>query len=319
MKALVVGHRGYVGPAAVKHLKRAGVTVHGIDEDWYVDSILSLSADHIPHSERNGVNSRLFDVDPLGSYDVIIWLAAVSNDHLGELDAFDTEWSNYEQPILQAKRFWHENPAGKFIYLSSASVYGAGQDKPSTEESAVNPLTAYARTKYQTDSWLLKQENHPWVSLRLGTLWGDAPNMRRDLVVNAFAWEAIHMGVIKPKSDARRPILNVEDAGLAIALAALNPSAHGIMNVCSENVTVYDLAARIGQALNARVEYGTGDGDRRDYHMDNSKVKFHLEIRDNEFKTTHNPENLWKVEKCLRAYNGNLPTRTDLYQKKLWS
>lgn len=319
MKALVVGHRGYVGPAAVKHLKRAGVTVHGIDEDWYVDTMRSLSADYIPHSERNGLNSRLFDMDPLGSYDVIIWLAAVSNDHLGELDAFDTEWSNYEQPTLQAKRFWHENPSGKFIYISSASVYGAGQEKPSTEDSPVNPLTAYGRTKYQTDSWLLKQEHHPWVSLRLGTLWGDAPNMRRDLVVNAFAWEAIHMGVIRPQSDARRPILNVEDAGLAIALAALNPSVHGILNVCSENITVYDLAARIGQALNARVEYGKGDGDRRDYHMDNSKAKFHLEIRDNEFKTTHNPENLWRVEKCLREYGDSLPTRTELYKKKLWS
>lgn len=317
MKALVVGHRGFVGPLVVKHLKHHKFTVHGLDEDWYASTMNGLKAEHIPHSERNGLDARLVDLDPLGSYDVIIWLAAVSNDHLGEIDVFDTEWSNHEMPILQAKRFWMENPAGKFIYVSSASVYGAGEVNPSTEESPTHPLSAYARTKYQTDSWLLKQLENNWVSTRLGTLWGESPNMRRDLVVNAFIWEGIHNGVIRPKSDARRPILHVDDAAWAISLAAARQGVRGIFNVCSENITVYQLAKRIGQAMNVPVEYGTGDGDRRDYHMDNSKVMYHLEIRKDEWKTTESPDLLWRVEQCLRSYDGNLKTRTEAYTELL--
>lgn len=314
MKALVVGHRGYLGPLVVKHLKRGGAVVHGYDEDWYVDSMNGLKGEHIPDSERNGANARLFDMDPLGSYDVIVWLAAVSNDHMGDIDVFDTNWSNTEQPILQAKRFWHENPSGKFIYISSASVYGAGEKTPSTETSPENPLSAYGRSKLATDNWLRNQHHHTWVSLRLGTLWGAAPNMRRDLVVNAFVWESIQHGLISPKSDARRPILHVDDAALAISLAAFSPSVHGIINVCSENIQVYDLARRIGDSLGCRVGYGDGDTDQRDYHMDNSKAMFALEIHEPEWKTTANPALLWEVDKCLRKYGKFLPTRTELYK-----
>jgi len=319
MKALVVGHRGYLGPLVVKHLKRGGAIVHGYDEDWYSDSVNGLKGEHIPDSERNGANARLFDMDPLGSYDVIVWLAAVSNDHMGDIDVFDTNWSNTDQPILQAKRFWHENPAGKFIYISSASVYGAGEKTPSTEHSPENPLSAYGRSKLATDTWLRNQHGHQWVSLRLGTLWGASPNMRRDLVVNAFVWETIHKGLISPQSDARRPILHVDDAALAISLSAFSPSVNGIINVCSENITVYDLAKRIGESLGARVTYGEGDSDRRDYHMDNSKAMFALEIREQEWKTTHDPAYLWEVDKCLRKYGDFLPTRTELYKLGLES
>lgn len=317
MKALVIGHRGYLGPLVVKHLKRSGVQVHGIDEDWYVETMLHLRGDHIPHSERNGKDARLVDLDPLGSYDVIVWLAAVSNDHLGEIDVFDTNWSNHEMPVLQAKRFWIDNPNGKFIYVSSASVYGAGEPTAATEDSATNPLSAYARSKVDTDRWLMTHADHAWASLRLGTLWGESPNMRRDLVVNAFAWEALHSRVIVPKSNARRPILHVDDAAWAISLAALTPAARGIFNVCSENVTVYELAKRVGDALGVSVRYDSGDGDKRDYHMSNAKAMYHLEIREEEWKTTHMPDLIWRVEQCLKQYNGNLRTRTEMYVEGL--
>ncbi len=72
MKVLVVGHRGFIGPLVVKHLKHAGAQVHGIDESWYDESIRGLNAEHLPHSERNGKNARFIDIDTLGSYDSII-------------------------------------------------------------------------------------------------------------------------------------------------------------------------------------------------------------------------------------------------------
>jgi len=44
---------------------------------------------------------------------------------------------------------------------------------------------------------------------------------------------------------------------------------------------------------------------------------YNLEIREGELKTTHNPDNLWRVDNCLRRYDGYLPTRTDMYRKLL--
>jgi nucleoside-diphosphate-sugar epimerase len=316
MKVLVVGHRGFIGPLLVKHLKHAGAQVHGIDEGWYDETIRGLNAEHLPHSERSGKNARFADVEPLGSYDVIVWLAAVSNDHMGNLDEFDTFWSNYELPKLKAEEFWDRNPNGRFVYISSASVYGANGEM-SKEDTAVDPLTAYSKSKVKMDTWLQGQK-HSWVSLRLGTLWGVSPNMRRDLVVNAFTWEALHKKHIHPQSAARRPILNVDDAGWIISLASILPAVQGIYNACSENVTVTQLAERIGNALNVEVSPFVGDdGDKRDYWMDNSRLLYHFEIRDSELARTNNPLEIQAVEACLESYNGQLRTRTEMYKEGL--
>ena len=316
MKVLVVGHRGFIGPLLVKHLKHAGATVHGIDESWYDETIRGLDAEHLPHSERTGKNSRFSDIDPLGSYDSIVWLAAVSNDHMGDLDEFDTFWSNYELPKLKAQDFWDRNPNGRFVYISSASVYGANGDI-AKEETATDPLTAYSQSKVKMDEWL-GQQDYSWVSLRLGTLWGVSPNMRRDLVVNAFTWEAIHKKRITPQSTAKRPILNVDDAGWIISLATILPSVQGIYNACAENVTVTQLAERIGNATGADVLPYTGsDGDKRDYWMDNGRLLYHFEIRDDELAKTSDPNEITLVERCLDGYNGQLRTRTEMYKEGL--
>ena len=316
MKVLVVGHRGFIGPLLVKHLKHAGAQVHGIDESWYDETIRGLDAEHIPHSERNGKNARFSDIDPLGSYDVVVWLAAVSNDHMGNLDEFDTYWNNYELPKLKAEDFWDRNPNGRFVYISSASVYGANGDI-AKEDTATDPLTAYSKSKVKMDEWL-RQQKHSWVSLRLGTLWGVSPNMRRDLVVNAFAWEAIHISEIKPASTARRPILNVDDAGWIISLAAILPAVQGVYNACAENVTVTQLADRIGNALNVKVlPYSGSDGDKRDYWMDNSRLLYHFEIRDGELAETSDPSEIRAVEASLLSYRGQLRTRTEMYKEGL--
>jgi nucleoside-diphosphate-sugar epimerase len=316
MKVLVVGHRGFIGPMVVKHLKHSGATVHGIDEGWYDETIRGLNAEHIPHSERNGINARFSDIDSLGTYDVIVWLAAVSNDHMGNLDEFDTFWSNYELPKMKAEDFWDRNPNGRFVYISSASVYGANGDI-AKEDTATDPLTAYSKSKVKMDEWLTTQQRS-WISLRLGTLWGVAPNMRRDLVVNAFVWEAIHMNHIHPKSTAKRPILNVDDAGWIISLGAILPAVQGIYNACAENVTVTQLADRIGAVTGAEVSpYVGSDGDKRDYWMDNSRLLYHFEIRESELAKSIDSLEIIDVQQALIPYNGSLRTRTDIYKEQL--
>ena len=41
-----------------------------------------------------------------------------------------------------------------FVYASSCSVYGSADDKPRTENSELNPLTAYAKSKVWTEKEL---------------------------------------------------------------------------------------------------------------------------------------------------------------------
>ena len=92
----------------------------------------------------------------------------------------------------------------------------------------------------------------------------------------------------------------------------------GIYNACSENVTVTQLAERIGNATGAEVSPFTGsDGDKRDYWMENGRLLYHFEIRDGELAKTSDPAEINAVEQCLLAYNGNLRTRTEIYKEGL--
>jgi hypothetical protein len=110
----------------------------------------------------------------------------------------------------------------------------------------------------------------------------------------------------------------VDDAGWIISLAAILPSVQGIYNACSENVTVTQLADRIGNATGAEVSPYTGsDGDKRDYWMDNARLLYHFEIRDSELAKTSNPAEILDVEQALLDYGGNLRTRTEIYKEGL--
>ena len=126
------------------------------------------------------------------------------------------------------------------------------------------------------------------------------------------------MNHIHPKSTAKRPILNVDDAGWIISLGAILPAVQGIYNACAENVTVTQLADRIGAVTGAEVsQYVGSDGDKRDYWMDNSRLLYHFEIRDNELAKSIDSLEIIDVQQALIPYNGSLRTRTDIYKEQL--
>jgi nucleoside-diphosphate-sugar epimerase len=204
----------------------------------------------------------------LENFDIIYHLAAISNDPMGEVNGELTFDVNVGIP----KKLVDLYPNARHVLASSASVYGAIPNTDVADESyKLNPLTAYARSKVAAEEVVKKVESYS--ILRMGTLWGHSPNMRRDIVVNAFCWEAIHSGEIKPKAKARRPILHVVDAAYAMIAAGFNPDALGeTLNVSSENTTVQDIAEAVAAVTDTKVSMSPEiTPDARDYAMDSSK------------------------------------------------
>jgi nucleoside-diphosphate-sugar epimerase len=107
--------------------------------------------------------------------------------------------------------------------------------------------------------------------LRFATLWGDAPNFRVDLGINHFALEAATTNRITPTSDAKRPILHVQDAADAIVKAIDGgiQNYHGIYNVTGQNTSMFKAADTIGALLNAEVikDESLANADHRSYYM----------------------------------------------------
>ena len=107
-----------------------------------------------------------------------------------------------------------------FVFASSCSVYGEGGTTAKKEESDLNPLTAYAKSKINTEIALqsMESENFQITCLRFATACGISPRLRLDLVLNDFVASALTANRIDILSDGSpwRPLINVKDMALAI-------------------------------------------------------------------------------------------------------
>ncbi|HEX8965092.1 MAG TPA: SDR family oxidoreductase [Patescibacteria group bacterium] len=211
MKILVTGDRGYIGSTLVSLLIDQGYDVVGLDSGYFTRL---LDADTFPQYKKITKDIRdVSDVD-LKGVDAVIHLAGLSNDPMGALDDGLTEKINFEASIKFAKL---AKKAGvkRFLFSSSCSIYGIGKEEVVNEQSPVNPLTAYAKSKISTEDELKKLADDSFVVgfLRNSTVYGYAPIFRDDLVVNNFTACAIAMGEIRVMSDGSpwRPLIDVRD------------------------------------------------------------------------------------------------------------
>jgi len=156
-------------------------------------------------------------------------------------------------------------------------VYGAGLDGYVTEESPVDPQTAYARCKVLVErdlTGLARDEFSP-TFLRNATAFGPSPRMRFDLVLNNLAGWARTTGEIRLTSDGTpwRPLVHVRDIAEAIArtLEAPRETVHNqVFNVgdTRQNYRVREIAEIVAGVFPAcRLSVGCSDGDNRSYRV----------------------------------------------------
>jgi nucleoside-diphosphate-sugar epimerase len=210
---MVTGNLGYIGSTMVPVLTGAGYEVTGYDIGYYEDCYLTEGKQALKRQIKKDVR----DVVPedLAGIDCVIHLAGLSNDPLGELNVSLTEDINYRATIRFAEC---AKKAGvkRFLYASSQSVYGVSDtSKDVDEDGTINPITAYAKTKWQSECDLkpLCSDNFVITCLRPATAYGASPNLRTDIVFNAFVAYAFTNKLIEIKSDGTpwRPMTHIRD------------------------------------------------------------------------------------------------------------
>jgi len=177
---------GYIGPTLTKHLRAVEpyAVLIGFDMGYFGHCITSTGA--LPECR---VDSQIFGdlrqlpEDILAGVDAIIHLAGISNDPIGNKFEDVTLNINYRASIELAKK---AKAAGvkAFVFASSCSMYGAADDSARTEQSALNSLTAYAKSKAMTEIDLqpFADNNFIVTCLRFATACGWTDRLRLDLV-----------------------------------------------------------------------------------------------------------------------------------------
>ena len=210
------------------------------------------------------------------SIDTVVHLAGISNDPAGEIDPIFT----YKNNVDASKRlidFAVVAGVKKFIFASSASVYGENDDLV-TEESHLNPKTHYAKSKVLVEEYLLGAKELNPIIFRFGTLFGVSPKMRFDIAINLMVRDGLTTGKINVYGGGEqyRPFLHVANAASTIlSIAELTPKSFSgqIFNICSSNIMIKSLAEAIADLTQAKVIYHPFDHpDIRNYRMDCSKI-----------------------------------------------
>ena len=296
MNILVTGNKGYIGSVLTEMLLEKGYSVVGFDTGYYNDCQLlnnNLDIRQITKDIRDAKKEDLKDVD------AIVHLAALSNDPLGELDVQLTEDINFKSTINLAK-LAKEAGVKRFVYSSSQSMYGVSKtDQELSEDAEKNPVTAYAKTKWQAEQELKKlgDENFIVVCFRPSTVFGASSNLRCDIVFNNLVASAYTTGKNEIKSDGTpwRPVVHIKDVCKAF-IAGLEAPEELVKNqsfnvgIKNGNFSVRDLAESAQRAVKGSELVFTGEhgSDSRTYKVSFKKILSVL-------KDYYKPE--WDLEK----------------------
>ncbi len=275
---LVTGGAGYLGSILVPELLAAGHRVTVLDNFMYrQNSLAHVCAD--PNFDVVNGDARSAEIlRPLvAKADFVFPLAALVGAPLCDKDPIAALTTNRDAIATLAKMM---SPQQRLIIPVTNSGYGVGeQGKFCTEDSPLRPVSLYGRSKVEAENIVLERDNS--ISLRLATVFGMAPRMRVDLLVNDFVYRAVNdRFVVLFEAHFKRNYIHIRDVARAFIHSIENFDAMRgrpyNVGLSEANLSKAELCERIKAQLPQFVflEAPVGkDPDKRDYIVSNSRIE----------------------------------------------
>ena len=249
MNLLITGSQGYIGTHLTSHLLNKGYKVVGLDSGFFKSCNIVPINENVETFEKD---IRDLEIADLTGIDIVIHLAALSNDPIGELDSKLTFEINHEGAVRVAQL---AKAAGvkRFVFISTQSIYGISTSDTELDEidSVKNPQTAYAQSKWNAEQEILSMSDQFFATtaLRPSTVFGWSPRLRSDIVFNNLILNGLLKQQIEVHSDGTpwRPIIHIQDVCIAIqkcveASVEIIQSKAFNLGVRNGNYTVKELA-----------------------------------------------------------------------------
>lgn len=153
MKVLVTGGAGYIGSVLVDRLISEGHQVNVIDDlsNGFTDNV---------HKDAVFIEGSILDNNALSKalngVEAVLHLAAKIRVEEGESNPELYKKVNVDG-TLNLLKLCKEKGIMKFVFASTAAVYGNPEDFPVTEKSKEAPVNVYGKTKLEIDNYLTQK------------------------------------------------------------------------------------------------------------------------------------------------------------------
>jgi nucleoside-diphosphate-sugar epimerase len=276
-RILVTGGAGYLGSILVPALLAKGHQVTVVDSFLFrQNSLLECCAQEGFDVVRGDCRDERLMLPLLKTADVVIPLAALVGAQLCDRDPLGTVSINRDAIDMICRNISKQQ---RVIYPTTNSGYGIGTKGAfCTEDTPLRPLSLYGETKSEAETRVLQ---HPEaITFRLATVFGAAPRMRLDLLVNDFVHRAVHdRAVVIFEGHFKRNYIHIRDVASVFlhALENFETMRGRPYNVGLEtaNLSKLELCAVIQKQLPKFVylEAPIGeDPDKRDYIVSNQRI-----------------------------------------------
>jgi len=275
---LITGGAGYLGSILIPELLMLGhkvTVVDGFGGD--LPSLATSCANEGFLPVRGDARDKALMEKLMSKADVIIPLAALVGAPLCARDKIATRTTNFEAIKMVVDLL---SPNQMLLYPTTNSGYGIGeQGKFCTEDSPLNPISLYGKTKVDAEAAVLDSGNG--ITYRLATVFGMAPKMRIDLLVNDFTYRAVtDRAVVIFEGHFKRNYIHIRDVARAFIhgidnYQAMNNKPYNV-GLSDANLSKLELCERIKLQLPkfTFLESSIGeDPDKRDYIVSNEKIE----------------------------------------------
>ncbi|MEN2975395.1 MAG: GDP-mannose 4,6-dehydratase [Candidatus Caldarchaeales archaeon] len=247
MKVLVSGSRGFVGRNLVEYLRNRGYQVIGLDID-----------------EIDGLRLDISDFDKLWNslssinFDAVVHLAAITNIPLSIKEPYKCFKVNV-YGTLNMLEVASKKKVERFLYASSANVYGLPLKVPVDETTPFNPRVPYDYSKVASEQLVQsywKTEKLPIVIFRSWKLFGeyDVPTTAIPSFINACL-KNDPIKLYNGGRDTTDPTY-IENYCHAVELALTKEEAVGeVFNIgTGREVSIREIAETIKRLMNSNSE-----------------------------------------------------------------
>ncbi len=273
MRILVTGGAGYIGSLLCPALLRAGHHVVLFDNFLFgVQPILHFITDPQLTVVHGDVRDAAAVRAVAARADAVLHLAAIVGYPACAADPTTAETTNVDGTRILVDAL---APSQLLVYASTGSTYGQCETV-ATEETPINPLTLYGRTKRDAERLV---RDAGGVALRFATVFGVSPRLRLDLLVNDFCYQAYHnKQIILFEGHHRRTFLHARDAAdvYAFVLDRYGQMRGDVYNVGASDMNFAKIevaeAIRRHQPFYLHEADVGEDLDKRNYEVSYSKI-----------------------------------------------